>query len=187
MPMAPTSGRRAGYVAGALANGVLLLLIHVWPGWDVVPFLTSDVTRVLGLVDLSLCTGIVVALAHLVRDPAWLTPAGTALTSAVGMAATLRMLTVFPFDVGPGWETVLRVLLVVGVVGASIGLLVALVSLVRLGAVSRAGAAGSAVTPDARTPAPPAARSGEPSTGRSPASARWHPGSDGRARGRGRT
>jgi hypothetical protein len=126
------SGRRAGYVAGALANGVLLWLIHVWPGWDVVPFLTGDLTQVLGWIDATLVAGIVVGLAHLARDPAWLTPAGNLVTTAFGLAATARLLQVFPFDLSAGWATVVRVLLWVGVVGAVVGLLAAVVSLLRL-------------------------------------------------------
>ena len=132
------AGRRTGYVAGGLANAALLWLIHVWPGWDVLPFLTGDMTQVLGWIDASLIAGIAVSAVHLVRDPGWLTPAGTLVTTAFGLAATVRMLQVFPFDLSPGWETVARVLLVVGVVGSGVGLVVALVSLVRmLGAAGR--------------------------------------------------
>ena len=127
----PATSRRAGYVAGALANALLLWLIHVWPGWDVVPFLTGDMTDVLGWIDAALIAGIVVSAVHLVRDPGWLTPAGTLVTTAFGLAATVRMLQVFPFDLSAGWETVMRVLLVLGVVGSVVGLVVALVSLVR--------------------------------------------------------
>lgn len=126
------AGRRVGYVFGILANGVLLWLIHVWPGWDVVPFLTRDTPQVLGLVDASLVAGLLVNAAHLVRDPGWLTPAGTLVTTAFGLAATARVLQVFPFALAPGWATAARVLLVVGIVGSVIGLIVAFVSLVRM-------------------------------------------------------
>ncbi len=119
-------------MAGALANAVLLLLIHVWPGWDVLPFLTADTPRVLGLVDATLVAGIVVGVVQLVRSEGWLTPAGSVVTTSLGIASTVWVLSVFPFDVSPGWETVVRVLLVVGIVGAAIGLLAATVSLVRM-------------------------------------------------------
>ncbi|MGY1808302.1 hypothetical protein ACI8AF_13110 [Blastococcus sp. SYSU D00669] len=132
------TARRASAVAGALANAVLLVLIHVWPGWDVVPFLTDDMERVLPFVDAALVAGIVVALVQLVRPEGWLAPAGTLVTTAFGLAATLRMLQVFPLDLSPGWETAARVVLVVGVVGGVIGLVVALVSLLRLRSAGRA-------------------------------------------------
>jgi hypothetical protein len=133
----PATGRRVGYVAGGLANAVLLWLIHVWPGWDVVPFLTKDMTQVLGWIDAALIAGIAVNAVHLVRDPGWLTPAGTLVTTAFGLAAVARLLQVFPFDLSPGWATAVRVLLVVAVVGSAIGLLAALVSLLRTIAATR--------------------------------------------------
>lgn len=125
-------------MAGGVANAVLLWLLHVWPGWHVVPFLTGDMTHVLGWIDASLVAGIVVSLAHLVRDPGWLTPAGTLVTTAVGLAATARMLQVFPFALSAGWSTVVRILLVVSVVASVVGLVVALVSLARIVRAERA-------------------------------------------------
>jgi hypothetical protein len=132
-------GTTAGYVAGAVANAVLLAAIHVWPGWQVVPFLTAETTAVLGAVDAALVAGIVVNLVHLVRDPGWLTPVGVMVTTAFGLVATVRVLQVFPFSFGSGfdWASVIRVLLVLGVVGSAIGLLVALVQLFRLQLVTR--------------------------------------------------
>jgi hypothetical protein len=133
----PATSRRPGYVAGALANGVLFWLIHVWPGWDVVPFLTGDMTDVLGWIDAALVAGIVVSAVHLVRDPGWLTPAGTLVTTTFGLAATARLLQVFPFDLSEGWATVARVVLWLGVVGSVVGLFAAAVSLVRMLRVQR--------------------------------------------------
>jgi hypothetical protein len=128
----PTSSRRVGYVFGVLANAALLWLLHVWPGWDAVPFLTGDTPQVLGLVDASLAAGIVVNVVHLVWDPGWLAPAGALVTTALGLAATARILQVFPFDLTPGWATAAQVLLVVGIVGSVIGLVAASVSLIRM-------------------------------------------------------
>src|SRR5436190_9702285 len=47
----PDVTRRAGYVVGAVVNGMLLLAVNVWPGWQVVPFLTAQTSQVLGLVN----------------------------------------------------------------------------------------------------------------------------------------
>ncbi|SNS11493.1 hypothetical protein SAMN04488107_1437 [Geodermatophilus saharensis] len=132
-----TAGRRGGAVAAALANGVLLLLVHVWPGWEVVPFLTDDTTRVLRYVDAALIAGIAVALLQLVRPGGASVPAGTVVTTAFGLAATVRVLQVFPFDLDPGWEVVVRVVLWIGVAGGVVGILVALVALLRLRAARR--------------------------------------------------
>ncbi|MGY1607784.1 hypothetical protein [Geodermatophilus sp. SYSU D00700] len=132
-----TAGRRGAAVAAVLANGVLLLLVHVWPGWEVVPFLTGETTRVLPYVDAALVAGIAVALLQLVRPGGAAVPAGSLVTTAFGLAATVRVLQVFPFDLGPGWEVVVRVVLWLGIAGGVVGLLAAFVALSRRRTVSR--------------------------------------------------
>ena len=129
----PTASRRAGYVIAAAINAVLLWLIHVWPGWDAVPFLTDDFQTVLWLVDLSLIVTIALNLIYVVRDPKWLTAAGAVVTTAVGLAAAVRMLQVFPFDLGDSdfWPVVFRVLLWVAIVGSVIGIITNVVTLIR--------------------------------------------------------
>lgn len=129
----PTAtGRVLVHLLGALVNVLVLLAIHAWPGWDVLPFLTDETPRVLGVLDAALVAGIVVHLVQLVRGPGWLGPAGLVVTSAFGAAVCAWVFQVFPFDLSGGWETLARVLLVVGVVGSSIGAVAALVSLVRM-------------------------------------------------------
>ena len=131
--------RRAGNVVAAIANAVVLWLVHGWPGWEVVPFLTAETSRVLGVVTASLAAGIVVNLLQLPPHPGWLTPAGLVVTSAFAVAVTVRVLDVFPFafDGGFDWALVVRIVLVVGIVGAAVGVIVAVVSLVRLLAAER--------------------------------------------------
>jgi riboflavin transporter FmnP len=129
----PTAtGRVLFHVLGALGNVLILVALHVWPGWDVVPFLTGETPRVLGLLDAALVAGIVVHLVQLAGGPGWLTPAGLVVTSAFGMAVSAWAFQVFPFDLTGGWETVVRGLLVVSVVGSAIAAVAALVSMVRI-------------------------------------------------------
>jgi len=138
---APTStaqGRVLGHVLGAVVNGLMLLAIHVWPGWDVVSFLTGETPRVLGVIDAALVVGIVVHLVQLVGGPGWLTPAGMVITSAFGVATSAWVFHVFPFDLSQGWEVVARVVLAMGAIGAAIGVVAALTSLVRMRAAGSA-------------------------------------------------
>ncbi|MGY1804124.1 hypothetical protein ACI78T_12685 [Blastococcus sp. SYSU D00922] len=127
------ASRRSGYAVAAAINLVLLWLIHGWPGWDAVPFLTGDFESVLGWIDASLVVSAAVNLVHLVRDPRWLTAAGALATTALGLVAAVRLLQVFPFDLGDSdvWPVVCRVLLWVGVVGSAIGVVANLVALAR--------------------------------------------------------
>ncbi len=138
-PLDPLPAGRApnptgSYVGGAVVNVVLLVLVNTWPGWEAVPFLTERTPLVLGLVNASLVTGIVVNLVLAVWHPPRLKALGDLAVGAVGIAAMVRIWQVFPFDfAGSAWETVARVLLVVGLVGSGIAMLVALVRLVRGG------------------------------------------------------
>lgn len=123
--------RRLGYLVAAAVNALLLYLVNARPGWEAVPFLTDDTRLVLGAVDASLLAGLLANLLYVVADPCRLRAGGDAVTTALALYAMVRVWQVFPFDVASGWDTVLRVLLVVGMAGSGIGIVAALV---RLGA-----------------------------------------------------
>jgi hypothetical protein len=128
-----TASRRTGYVIAAGINAVMLWLIHVWPGWDAVPFLTAGFDQVLWLVDLSLVVTIALNVLYLFGDPRRLTAAGSIITTAIGLAAAVRLLQIFPFDFGDSgfWPVIFRVLLWVAVVGSIIGIIANLATVVR--------------------------------------------------------
>ncbi|MFC8502725.1 hypothetical protein ACFUC1_10205 [Pedococcus sp. NPDC057267] len=126
--------RRVGYVAGAVVNALLLVAVNGWPGWDAVPFLTDDTRLVLGWVNASIVVGLLANLLYAVADPPWVRAGGDLVQNLVGLAAMVRLWQVFPVHFAPGgfdWELVARVFLGIGIVGASIAILVALVKLVR--------------------------------------------------------
>ena len=126
--------RRVGYVVGALVNALLLGAVNGWPGWDALPFLTDDFRLVLGWVNASIVVGLLANLVYAVSDPPWLRAVGDGVQNIVGLVAMVRLWQVFPVLVAPGgfdWELVARVFLGIGIVGASIAVVVALVRLVR--------------------------------------------------------
>lgn len=126
--------RRIGYVFGALAGVIGLLLVNVWPGWDSVPFLTSETAEVLGLVNASFVAGIVANAVYLVYDAPWLVALGGVVTTGIGLVALIRIIQVFPVDFSD-WDfdgtALVRVLLILAIVGTAIGIVVQLVALVR--------------------------------------------------------
>jgi hypothetical protein len=128
----PTRVNRIGYVVAVLINAAGLFVLHLWPGWRELPFLTADADSVLWVVDAALVVGILVNFVQLVRDPGWPTAAGSLVTTVVGLVAMVRILQVFPFDLSDGWATVVRVALVVGIVGSCLGILALLASLLRI-------------------------------------------------------
>ncbi|MDO8150946.1 hypothetical protein [Isoptericola sp. b408] len=129
----PGAARRVGYSFAVLANGLLLVLIHGWPGWEAVPFLTPATLEVLPLVDASIVVGIAANVVYLVVDPLWLRALGDLVVTAVGLVATVAVWRVFPFDFAGwsfDWTIVVRILLVVAMVGSVIGIVTGIARLV---------------------------------------------------------
>lgn len=129
-----TSTGRSGNLGSAVVNALLLWGINNWPGWHVLPFLTTDMVRVLDLINASLIAGMVVNLVFVLVRARALMAIGNLVALGFGMAATIRLWEVFPFDFGgswSGWPVVVRVILVVGIVGAVIGAVVELVNVFR--------------------------------------------------------
>ncbi len=97
---------------------------------------TSAGHRRIGYVVAILVVGIVLNALYIAADPPRLRALGDIVTMTVGIAVLARIWQVFPFDFGDApspWDTVVRVLVALGIVGSAIGIVVALVTLVRGG------------------------------------------------------
>ena len=128
------AARRVGYLVGIVVSAALLFILNGQPGWQALPFLTSDTTQVIGLVNLSLAVSLSVNVVYLFYDPPWLKSLGDLITSGIGLAVAIRIWQVFPFAFhGPAawWSTAVRVLLFVVIAGSAISIVVQAVSLVR--------------------------------------------------------
>jgi len=126
----PPRGRRAGYAGSLFTSLVMLLLINVWPGWEVVPFLTARTVLVIGAVNASIIARAIADLVNVVVDQPRPRAFGDLVSIGFGLVALVRIWQVFPLDVGSGWEAVARVLLALGVVGGVVGFIEAIVRLV---------------------------------------------------------
>ena len=134
-PRAARGTRRFGYVVAVAVNLVMLGLIHTWPGWDVIPFLTAETTDVLPYVDASIVTSIVVNALYVVRDDRGVKASGDLVANLVSLLVLVRLWQVWPFDfdgVWAGWQPLTYVLLGVATFGVAIGALVQVATLVRL-------------------------------------------------------
>jgi hypothetical protein len=128
----PTAARRVGYLIAAGINGVLLYLINVSPGWQAIPFLTENTNQVLGLINISIVVGLAANVSYLVYDAHGWKTAGDLLVTGIGVIVLFRLWTVFPFDFASSsvnWPFLARLLLVVAMVGAAIGMATQLSSL----------------------------------------------------------
>ncbi|GAB4100682.1 hypothetical protein [Sinomonas halotolerans] len=127
---------RGDYTGSILVTTLLLLAANVWPGWQVLPFLTPATPEVLALVNAAWIAGIVVNLVYLAADRLAVRALGELVTLGIGVAAAFRMWEVFPFDFGGSWfnwDLLVRVLIVVAIVGSFIAMAVAAVRLARAG------------------------------------------------------
>ena len=127
----PAGTRRVGYSVAIAFNAALLFVLNGWPGWQAIPFLTSDTVQVLWLVNLSLAAGIAANAVYLAYDPPWVKSLGDLATTGIALATAIRIWQVFPFSLSSGWPAAVRVLLVVVIVGSCIALVVQIVSLAR--------------------------------------------------------
>jgi len=123
--------RKFGYLIAITLNAVFFYLINVEPGWQVLPFLTSETPRVLGLVNFSVIAAIVINTVYLLYDAPWCKALGDFLLAVISLAVLERIWRVFPFTF-TGWPVLLiRAVLVVAIVGTVVAMIVNIVSLVR--------------------------------------------------------
>jgi hypothetical protein len=134
-----SASRRVGYAFAIAINGVLLYLVNVWPGWQIIPFLTADFREVLGLVNASLIAGMLVNFFNLLLDWRWVRAVGDLVTLGIGLAGLVLFWQVFPFDFPGGfdWSLLVRIVIVLAMVGTVIGMIVQVVTLIRSLAGSR--------------------------------------------------
>jgi hypothetical protein len=126
-PRPPVGVRRFGYFVAVLLNAGFLYVINIWPGWQAVPFLTSETRLVLDLVNASIVVNLLANVVYAVADPRWLKALGDAVTTAVGLVVMVRFWDVFPFDFGDttiDWALVTRCVLALGIVGTAVGVVV---------------------------------------------------------------
>ena len=139
-----TASRRAGYIIAALINVVGLWIVHHLLEWDWPSFLTEDFRHLLPYITASFAATIIVNLLWAVRDPAWFRHVAQIGLNLVAIRAAVRTWEIFPFDFtgyASAWETVARVLIVLGLFGLMVATIVEVVRLVRscLGTDEREG------------------------------------------------
>ena len=126
-PPPPAAARRAGYVVAIAVNLGLLAVVNNILEWDVVPFLTSDFSRLVGFISVSLALTIVANVIYLAYDPPWFKSLAQIGLTLVSLAVTIRIYQVFPFDFSSysiAWSQMTRWILIIAMAGTCIGMLV---------------------------------------------------------------
>lgn len=127
-PVALPTTRRIGYVVELAVNAGLLWVTHHLLAWDVLPFLTSDWNLVVPIITVSLAASMIASACYLVYDATWFKSLTEIAVLGAAIAASVRLLEVFPFDftvTSIDWTGFGRTILVLAIVGSAIGMLAA--------------------------------------------------------------
>lgn len=125
--------RSAGYGLAVLLDLVLLVVVLYLLEWGVLPFLTGEFAEVVPWIALSLLVSAGANLVYVFDDRLPIRRIGDIATNLTGLVATYRLFAVFPFDFsayGFDWGSLARLVLLVGMAGAMIGVIVAFTKLV---------------------------------------------------------
>jgi hypothetical protein len=129
----PSAGRRSGYLVAIGVTAVVLWAVHQLLTWGWPRFLTDGFQQVLPLISASLIVSMVVNATYLLRDQGRVRALGDLVNGVFGVAVSVRLWRVFPFDFDGyayDWTWVVEVALVVGIVATAIAVIVNLVKLV---------------------------------------------------------
>ncbi len=125
-PPPPVAARRFGYAVAIAVNFGLIAVVNNILEWDIAPFLTSDFSRLVGFISISLGLTIAANVVYLAYDPAWFKSLTQIGLLVVSLAVTIRVYQVFPFDFSSydfDWSTMTRWILIIAMAGTCIGML----------------------------------------------------------------
>ncbi len=97
------TAERTPSFAGILMYAAGLVLLNVLPGWEVLPFLTTDAVPVMALANLALIVGLLGQAMFLVDDRPRLRALVTYVLCLIWLAVLAQALILFPFDIG-SWD-----------------------------------------------------------------------------------
>lgn len=119
-------GLRIGYAIAVLVNLVMLVITHNILDWGWLPFLTDGFAHLVPWISLGLVATIVANAVYQFNDTLPVKSTGQIGVNLISIFVTYQIWQVFPFDFSAyefNWEAVARVLLVLAMVGAGIGVL----------------------------------------------------------------
>jgi hypothetical protein len=126
--------RWLGYFIAILVNVIVLVVVNRFPGWQVLPFLTPDLARVLWLFNLSVLVTIVVNALFIIYDPEWFMSLCRMVMNTISLIFAIRLWLIFPFDFskysGFDWTLLASMVIIIAIVGISIAILVEFIKFV---------------------------------------------------------
>ena len=133
------AAKRFGYLAAALVNLALLVVVNNLLGWGWLPFLTADFGGLLWMIDISLGASTLLNLIYLAYDPAWFKSVTQMGLNLISIWVTAQLYQVFPFDFSAyrfDWAILIRAALILVILATSFATVVELVRFLRSFTVS---------------------------------------------------
>lgn len=135
-------GSQIGYGIAIGLSLVLIFIVQNLERWDFVGFITDDFGKVVPWITFSLVAGSLAYLVYILYESQTLRWAGEIVTNLITIVVTWKVFTVFPFDFTAyefPWSTLTRFILILAMVGASVGAVVNLVKIINSGSNSKKG------------------------------------------------
>jgi hypothetical protein len=112
------------YVAAIIINAILIWVFANLLNWGV-PFLTSDYSRVLWAIELSLAATILANVLFFIFDPGWFRHLLQTGLNIIAIIVGIIIFLIFPFTfAGESWSIWVKVALIAVIVGIGIGTIV---------------------------------------------------------------
>ncbi|NND01671.1 MAG: hypothetical protein HKN91_02695 [Acidimicrobiia bacterium] len=120
------SARRFGYTIAAIANGVMIWVVHNVLAWNIFGWITNDFSELLPWLTVSFVAGVMLNLIYVWDDAVPIKSPGQILSSVIGFVVTTQTLTIFPFDF-TGYDfdfsIAIRIVLWISMIGIVIGVI----------------------------------------------------------------
>lgn len=125
-PELKRTGRRFGYGVAIVINAAMLITVQYILDWGWLPFLTEEFAVLIPWISLSLIASILANFVYEFDDSQFVKSTGQILVNLISIFVTYQIYQVFPFDFSGSsfnWEVTTRVVLILAMVGAGIGVL----------------------------------------------------------------
>lgn len=115
--------KKSEYVISIIVNVIILYIANNLLAWHV-SFITDNWTAPLWILNISIVLTIISSLIFLFYDKNWLKGSLRTIINLVSVVFLITFYTVFPLDVSSGWASIIKILLIIGIVGTVFATLV---------------------------------------------------------------
>ncbi len=120
MPKKIKPHKRSEYIAAIIFNLVAVYIVNNLENWNV-PFLADGWTACLWALNISIIAGIIGNFVLIFLNFPWFRALIQMVLNIISLVVLYTFYVIFPFDLSSGWELVIKIILLIGMVGTIIG------------------------------------------------------------------